>query len=232
MPSFHPLRSIPVGAAAFAALLAAGCSKEAPQPQRPAPEVTIVTVQPRNIPYTRNFVAQTESSRQVNIVARVSGFLDRIAYQEGEVVKEGQLLVQLDPKPFQAQLEAARGELQAQQARFTTAQANLGRVKPLAQQNALSQSDLDKAQGEFDASKAAVFSAQAKVTEAELNLGYATIRSPVNGLASRALQRQGAFVNSMAESANLTYVAAIDPIWVNFSVSQNLAAKWRDEIAK
>ena len=215
-----------------AAALAAGCSKEAPPPQRPAPEVTVVTVQPRDIPYTPNFVAQTESSRQVNIVARVSGYLDKIAYQEGEVVKEGQLLFQLDPKPFQAQLEAAQGELQSQQARFTTAQANLGRVKPLAQQNALSQSDLDKAQGEFDSAKAAVYSAQAKVTEAALNLGYTTIRSPVTGLASRSLQRQGAFINAQGDTANLTYVAAIDPIWVNFSVSQNQAAKWRDETAK
>ena len=215
-----------------AAALAAGCSKEAPPPQRPVPQVTVITIQPQNIPYVPSFVAQTESSRQVNIVARVSGYLDRIAYQEGEVVKEGQLLFQLDPKPFQAQLESARGELQAQQARFTTADANLKRVKPLTAQNALSQSDLDRAQGEFDSAKAAVYSAQAKVTEAELNLGYTTIRSPVHGLASRALQRQGAFVNAQSDSANLTYVAAIDPIWVNFSVSQNQAAKWRDEIAK
>lgn len=191
-----------------------------------------MTVEPRDVPYTPSFVAQTESSRQVNIVARVSGFLDRIAYQEGEVVKEGQLLFQLDPRPFQAQLAAARGELQAQQARLKTAGANLGRVKPLAQQNALSQSDLDKAQGEFDAAKAAVFAAQAKVTEAELNLDYATIRSPVTGLASRALQRQGAFINAMSESANLTYVAAIDPIWVNFSVSQNFTAKLREQMEK
>jgi membrane fusion protein (multidrug efflux system) len=213
-------------------VLAAGCSEEAPKAQRPPPQVTVVTVQPQNIPFTPNFVAQTESSRQVNIVARVSGYLDKIAYQEGEVVKEGQLLFQLDPKPFQAQLEAARGELQAQQARFTTAQANLGRVKPLAQLNALSQSDLDKAQGEFDSAKAAVYSAQAKVTEAELNLGYTTIRSPVTGLASRAVQRQGAYINAQSESANLTYVAAIDPIWVNFSISQNQLAKWRDEIGK
>ena len=225
------LRPLALAAVAFVAV-AAGCSKEAPPPQRPVPEVTVITIEPKDIPYVTNFVAQTESSRQVNIVARVSGYLDKIAYQEGEVVKEGQLLFQLDPKPFQAQLDAARGELQSQQARFTTAQANLGRVKPLAQQNALSQSDLDKAQGEFDSAKAAVYSAQAKVTEAELNLGYATIRSPVTGLASRSLQRQGAFVNSMAESANLTYVAAVDPVWVTFSVSQNLAAKWRDAFAK
>jgi len=225
------LRPLALAAVALVTV-AAGCSKEAPPPQRPVPEVTVITVEPKDIPYVTNFVAQTESSRQVNIVARVSGYLDKIAYQEGEVVKEGQLLFQLDPKPFQAQLDAARGELQSQQARFTTAQANLGRVKPLAQQNALSQSDLDKAQGEFDSAKAAVYAAQAKVTEAELNLGYATIRSPVTGLASRSLQRQGAFVNSMAESANLTYVAAVDPVWVTFSVSQNLAAKWRDAYAK
>jgi membrane fusion protein (multidrug efflux system) len=214
-----------------AALALAACSKEATAPaQRPPPQVTVLTVQGQDIPFTPSFVAQTESSRQVNIVARVSGFLDRIAYQEGELVKEGQLLFQLDAKPFQAQVEAARGGLQSQQARLTTAQANLGRVKPLAEQNALSQSDLDRAQGEFDAAKAAVYSAQASLTQAELNLGYATIRSPVTGLAGRALQRQGAFVNSTAESANLTYVAAINPIWVSFSISQNQAARWAEEV--
>jgi membrane fusion protein (multidrug efflux system) len=217
--------------AVSAAALIWGCSSEkaAAPPQRPAPEVVVMTVTPQTIPYVSTFVAQTESSRQVDIVARVSGFLDRIAYQEGETVREGQVLFQLDPKPFEAQLDAARGELQAQQARFTTAGANLNRIKPLAQQNALSQADLDRAQGEFDSSKAAVFAAQAKVKEAELNLGYTTIKSPVTGLASRALQRQGAFINSMSESAKLTYVAAVDPIWVNFSVSQNQAASWREQ---
>jgi membrane fusion protein (multidrug efflux system) len=221
--------ALPFAAVAFVA----GCSKQAPPPpQRPAPEVSVITVQPRTIPYVVNYVAQTESSRQVDIVARVSGFLDKIAYKEGDLVREGQLLFQLDPKPFQAQLEAARGELQAQQARLTTAEATLARVKPLAQQNALSQADLDRAQGEFDAAKAAVFSAQAKVTEAQLNLGYATIRSPVTGLASRSVQREGAYLNSISADAKLTYVAAVDPIWVTFSVSQNQTAKLRDMAAK
>jgi membrane fusion protein (multidrug efflux system) len=216
-----------------AVAIAAGCSKQAPPPPpRPAPEVSVITVQPRTIPYVVNFVAQTEGSRQVDIVARVSGFLDKIAYKEGDLVRDGQLLFQLDPKPFQAQLEAARGELQAQRARLTTAEATLARVKPLAQQNALSQADLDKAQGEYDAAKAAVFSAQAKVTEAELNLGYATIRSPVTGLASRSAQREGAYLNSLSADSKLTYVAAVDPIWVTFSVSQNQTAMLRDMIAK
>ncbi|MDH5339835.1 MAG: efflux RND transporter periplasmic adaptor subunit [Rubrivivax sp.] len=219
--------------AILAGLALSACTKEqaAAPSTRPAPQVSVVTVQTRDIPAAFEFVAQTESSQQVDIVARVSGFLDKIAYREGEMVKQGQLLFQLDPKPFQAQLEAARGGLQAQEARLTTATATLKRVKPLAQENALSQSDLDRAQGEFDSARAAVYAAQATVTQAELNLGYATIRSPVNGLASRAVQRQGAFLNAASADARLTYVAAIDPIWVNFSVSQNLAAKLRNQLA-
>ena len=208
------------------------CSKEPAQTQRLAPEVTVMTVAAQTIAFAPTFVAQTESSRQVDIVARVSGFLDRIAYVEGKVVKQGQLLFQIDPKPFEAQLAAARGELAAQQARLTTARANLDRVKPLVEQNALSRADLDRSVGQFESATAAVYSAEAKVKEAELNLGYTSIRSPVTGLSGRSLQRQGAYINSTAESAKLTYVAAVDPIWVTFSVSQNQLAKWRELMAK
>ncbi|NJN40564.1 MAG: efflux RND transporter periplasmic adaptor subunit [Gammaproteobacteria bacterium] len=215
-----------------AALALASCTKEAPPPQRPAPTVSVLEIQPRTIPITPTFVAQTESSRQVDIVARVSGFLDKIAYHEGDLVKANQILFQLDSKPFEAQLDAAKGELQAQQARLFTARATLNRVKPLAAQNALSQSDLDRATGEFEAASAAVFAAQAKVTEAQLNLGYTTIRSPVTGVASRSVPREGAYLNSLSADARLTYVAALDPIWVNFSVSQNQMAKSREERAK
>ena len=214
------------------ALLLAGCSKEETAPQRPAPVVSVITVAPTPIPYVATFVAQTESSRQVEIVARVSGFLDRIAYPEGELVKEGQLLFQLDQKPFEAQLDAAKGEVLAQQARFTTAEATLKRVKPLTQQNAMSQADLDKAQGEYDAARAAVFSAQAKLKQAELNLGYTTIRSPVTGYSGKALQRQGAYINAVGDSAKLSYVAAVEPMWVNFSMSQNQLAQVRELVRK
>jgi membrane fusion protein (multidrug efflux system) len=217
--------------AAFAAMVGLGaCHQEQPKLQRPPPQVSVITIKPQTIPDVPSIVAQTESSQLVDTTARISGFLDKILYQEGALVKEGQVLFQIDPKPFKAQLEAARGELQAQQARHTTAAANLNRVKPLAQQNALSQADLDRAQGEFDASQAAVYSAQAKVNEAELNLGYTTIRSPVTGLASRSEQRQGAYINSSAASSKLTYVARVDPMWVNFSVSQNQVARRQDLI--
>ncbi|MEP7329528.1 MAG: efflux RND transporter periplasmic adaptor subunit [Betaproteobacteria bacterium] len=227
-PSAAGVRLDAVALVIAATMVVAGCSKEVPAPERPVPQVVVQTIEPVTIPYIANFVAQTESSRQVNIVARVSGFLDRIAYQEGELIKQGALMFLLDPKPFQAQFNAAMGELQSQQARYTTAQATYGRVKPLADQDALPLSDLDKAKGELDAAKAAVFSAQAKVEQAQLNLGYATITSPVTGVASRSLQRQGAFVNAAADSAFLTYVAALDPIWVNFNISQNQMAKYKE----
>jgi membrane fusion protein (multidrug efflux system) len=217
-----------LGAVVLAALATSGCRDEKAEEARPAPTVQVITVAAVTTPYTNTFVAQTESSRQVEIVARVSGYLDRISYREGELVKEGQVLFQLDPKPLQAQLDAARGELQSQQARFATAQANLKRIAPLAEINAVSRADLDRAQGEHDAARAAVFSAEAKLKSAEINLGYTTIRSPVTGLASRSLQRQGAYVNAQADTARLTYVAAIDPAWVNFSVSQNQTARLRE----
>ncbi len=234
LPPTHPQR---VSRFAFCivcvyTLLLTGCEKEAPKAQRPPPEVTVMTVTPKTIPLSPTFVAQTESSRQVDIVARVSGFLDRIAYQEGDLVKEGQVLFQIDPKPFQAQLAAAKAALAQQEARLLTARQNLARVKPLAAQNAVSQKDLDDAVGLEQGSAAAVEAAKAAVIEAELNLSYTTIRSPVTGLASRSLQREGAYLNPQAESAYLTYVAALHPIWVNFSVSQNQMAKTRDMIQK
>ena len=212
--------------------LLVACSPEKPVVQQAAPEVGIITAAPKPVPYSVNFVAQTESSRQVEIMARVAGFLDRIAYTEGEFVKEGQLLFQIDPKPFKAQLDAAQGALDAQKARLNTATSTLKRVKPLAEQNALSQADLDRATGDFEVATAAVHTAVAKVREAELNLEYATIRSPVSGSAGRALQREGAYVGAAAETAKLTYVAALDPIWVTFSISQNQQSQIREMIEK
>lgn len=215
-----------------ALVLLGACSEQKANVQHQAPEVGFITVAPRDVPYVTNFVAQTESSRQVEIVARVTGFLDRIAYAEGEFVKEGKVLFQIDPKPFRAQLDAAQGELEAQKARLTTATATLKRVRPLAEQNALSQADLDRATGDYETAAAAVHSARAKVREAELNLEYATIRSPVSGSAGRALQREGAYVGASADTARLTYVAALDPMWVTFSVSQNQIERYRDRIAR
>lgn len=219
-------------AVASSLVLLVACSKDKPAAPPQVHEVGMMTVETKSIPFSMNFVAQTESSRQVEIMARVAGFLDRIAYGEGDFVKQGQILFQIDPKPFEAQLEAARGELGAQKARMINAQANLRRVKPLAEQKALSQSDLDNATGSYEEAVAAVHAAQAKVHSAEINLGYTTVRSPLNGAAGRAIHREGAYVGGAADTAQLTYVAALDPIWVTFSISQNQYSAYLDMVEK
>jgi membrane fusion protein (multidrug efflux system) len=217
----------------IAALLAlaawlGGCEK--PQvPQPPMPEVTVFTVQPRDTPVTFEFVGSTASSQQVEVRARVNGFLDRRLYTEGAMVKQGQVMFQMDRKPFEAQLNAAEAALDEQKARLWTAQSNLKRVKPLAKANAVSQKELDDAQGLVNAAAAAVEMANADVETAKLNLGYTTIYAPVTGASSFARVQDGAYINEA--SGPLTYVAQLDPIWVDFSISEDEMLSLRRQMA-
>ncbi|HWX79412.1 MAG TPA: hypothetical protein VNZ02_04950, partial [Steroidobacteraceae bacterium] len=148
-----------------------GCAKHAPETEgtRPA-EVSVIVVSPRNTPVTFEYVGQTQSSHQVQIVARVNGFLEKREYAEGSIVKTGQVMFRQDPKPFQAVLDAYNGALAEQQARLQVANDNLAEVKPLAALNALSQKDLNDATGQQQAAAAAVQVAKANVEQARLNL--------------------------------------------------------------
>lgn len=216
---------------AAAIMLAAGCSKkEAEAPPAQAPEVAVLTVKAQTVPVSFEFVGQTESSQQVEIRARVNGFLEKRVYTEGAFVKPGQVLFTMDTKPFDADLRAAKAELAQQQARLTTARANLARVKPLVADNALAAKDLDDATGQEQAATAAVEAANAKVTDANINLGYATITSPLAGLSSFAKVQDGAYVS--AANSLLTYVARLDPMRVNFSLSENETLRKQDEVAR
>ena len=162
---------------------AAGCERHEAGPTvgtGPPTEVTVLTVAPSDVPVTFEYIAQVQSSRQVNIQARVNGFLDKRVYTEGAIVKAGQVLFQMDQKPFQAQLDQARRRLQGKKQRLEVARLNLARVKPLAAANALSQKDLDDATGQFQSAAAAVEQAKADVETAKLNLSYTTITSPVD----------------------------------------------------
>jgi membrane fusion protein (multidrug efflux system) len=199
-----------------------GCSSDKPagpaQPQ--AVPAGVITVKATDVPHVGEFVGETESSQEVEIRARVEGFLETIAYREGSLVNKGDVLFQMDRKPFEAALAAARAELQAQEARLGTASANLKRVGPLAAEDALSQKDLDDATGAKDAAVAAVEGARSRVQQAEINLSYTTILSPVTGVTSFARKQPGSFIAPGPDSL-LTYVSALDPMRVNFSVSEN-----------
>ena len=225
--------SVPLtlGLVAIAALALSACNKEEAE-VKPAPvEVQAVKVESQTVPVVFSFVAQVESSHQVEIMARVNGFLEKILYQEGDVVKQGQTLFMMDQKPFVAQVEAARGALANTQAQLWTAQANLNRVKPLAELDAASKSDLDNAIGSVKSAEAAVHSARARLDEAELNLSYTVIKAPVTGVTGQALVREGTYL-SAGPGGHLSYVAQVDPAWVNFSVSQNqLDASQKQQVA-
>lgn len=193
--------------------------------------VKVMTVTPRDVPIDIEFVGTTESSHQVEIRARVEGFLEKRTYEEGGKVKTGQTMFQIDRRPFEASLQQARGALAQQEAKLTNAEATLKRVRPLAEKNAVSQKDLDDAVSDEKSARAAVFSAQGNVQDAELKLSYTTITSPIDGLAGRAKQQEGSYI-SVGQSSLLTYVAKIDPIWVDFSISENENLKLMDHLAK
>jgi membrane fusion protein (multidrug efflux system) len=214
----------------YSTLFLSGCKKEqAAAPPQP-PVVTVMEVALDDVPVTFEFVAQTQSSHLVNINARVNGFLDRRIYTEGDIVKQGQVLFSMDPKPFQAQLAQAMASLAMKKASLETARSNLIRTKPLAEQNALSQKDLDDANGQFESAAAAVEESKAQVETAQLNLSYTTITSPVAGITSAALQTDGTYIS--AQNSLLTTVAVLSPIWVNFSLSENEMQKELNQVEK
>jgi len=208
-----------------------GCGKDQKGGiQRPPAEVTVVTISPKDTPVVWEVVGQTESSHLVEIRSRVEGFLDKRVYEEGSLVKAGQVLFRIDPRNFQATLQQAKGELAQQEARWATAKANLARIKPLVEQNAVSKKDLDDATGQEQATAASVLAAQGKVREAEINLSYTVITSPVTGLSSQAKKQDGTYIS--ASDSLLTYVAKMNPMWVTFSLSENQYLNSLEEIKK
>ncbi|MDR5782693.1 efflux RND transporter periplasmic adaptor subunit [Caballeronia sp. LZ065] len=217
--------------AAFVLLALAACKKPPPEAQKPPVDVTVVTVAAQSTPVEFEFTAQTQSSREVEIRARVDGFLEKRLYTEGTLVAANQIMFVMDKRPFEAALQTAKGALSQQQARLYVTQQNLARVKPLAAMNALSKKDLDDAIGNEKQAEAAVISAKGEVQTAELNLSYTTIRSPLKGLSSFARVQEGSYVTP-TQSGLLTYVYQLDPMWVNFSISENELLTYREQIQK
>jgi len=210
-------------------LVLSGCGKKPVTEAAAVVDVTALKIVPHDTPVSFEYVAQTQSASQVQIVARVDGFLDKRVYTEGSMVKGNEVMYQQDPKPFQATLSAAKAALAEQQARLQVATDNFNRVQPLVALNALSQKDLDDATGQKQAAAAAVDMAKANVEQAELNLGYTTIRSPVDGLSSYSRVNVGSYID--AKNSLLTYVSPLDPMYVNFSISENDMLKLRSDAA-
>jgi membrane fusion protein (multidrug efflux system) len=212
----------------IATCLFAGCHKEKPPLQLPPVEVSVEKVESKTIPAVFEYIGVVQSSHEVEIRARVTGYLEEIGYLEGSFVKKGSLLFEIDPRSFQAALAKAQAQLAREKAVQWEAQRSVQRFTPLYEQKAASQRDLDNAIASQMSADAQVLAAQAQVEDAEINLGFTTILSPVDGLSSQAKFRVGSLISPGQDM--MTTVSVIDPIWVNFSVSEQDVLGSQDQI--
>ena len=212
-------------------LWATGCHPKAPvAPPPPPPEVQIMTVTPTNVPVFEEWIGTLDGYVNAQIHAQVTGYLLTQNYAEGSQVKKGDLLFQIDPRPFQATLDQARAKLEQDQAQLGKTELDVKRYTPLAKEQAISQEELDNALQANLAAKAQVKADEAAVENAQLNLDFTKITSPVDGLAGLALAQIGDLVGQA--SSVLTTVSTINPIKAYFQISEQSHLNfWRDHAA-
>jgi membrane fusion protein (multidrug efflux system) len=215
-----------LGGAFLSLLLVAGCGKEQKAAPPPPPSVEVSEVIRKNVPVYTEWVGTTDGLVNATIQAQVTGYLVKQNYREGEVVRQGQVLFEIDPRPFHAAVDAAKGSLAQAEARWATAKANLARVRPLAEKNAVSQKDLDDAIGAEQSSRASVESARAQLDTAQLNLEFTRITSPVDGIAGIAKAQIGNLVGP-GQIQELTAVSTVDPIKAYIAISEQEYMKFR-----
>ncbi|HJV36370.1 efflux RND transporter periplasmic adaptor subunit [Geomonas sp.] len=206
---------------AFSAPLAlSAChQKPAPAAARP-PEVEVVQVLQRDIPVIHEWVGSADGLVNATIRAQVTGYLVRQDYHEGDMVDKGQVLFEIDPRPFRATLDQARSILAQMEAVHENAQLNLGRVQPLAAENALSKKDLDDAIASERSAAAQVLAARAQVEKAKLDLGFTKISSLISGMAGLAKAQVGDLVGPAVQGGELTTVSTIDPIKIYYTINE------------
>ena len=190
-----------------------------PAAAAPPPDVQVATVIQKEVPVYQEYVATMDGIMNATILAQVQGYLIKQNYKEGSFVKKGTLLFEIDPRPFQAQLDVAKAVLARHQAVLNTAKATLDRILPLAEARAVSQKDKDDAVGRVQASEAEVLAAKSEVRKAELDLEFTKIKSPIDGIAGAASAQIGDLVGT-PQSRELTTISAVDPIKVYVPISE------------
>ncbi|RRU15110.1 efflux RND transporter periplasmic adaptor subunit, partial [Stenotrophomonas sp. 278] len=212
-----PLRTFALTCAVAVALTA--CKKEEQQTP-PPPEVGVIEAKAQTLPLQRELVGRLSPFRSADVRARVPGVLLKRVYQEGQDVKQGQVLFLIDPAPLQAALNASQGELASAQATYANAKAAAARARSLAPQKFVSKSDLDAAEATERTAAAAVQQAQASLASAKINLGYAEVTAPISGRAGKQQVTEGALVGQ-GDVTLLTTIDQLDPLYVNFSMSSD-----------
>ena len=211
-------RQVAAFVAAVALSLAAGCGKKQ-EMTLPTPEVYVTQATTQDVPVTMELVGQTAGSKDVEIRARVEGYLETVAFREGGYVKAGDLLYTIDPKPFEATVAQAAANVATAQAKLAQAQQDVDRLKPLAEMQAVSRRDYDNSVSNRDAAKAQLDAAKAALDSAKLDLGYTRISAPTSGLADISKVKPGNLVGR-GESTLLTTISVVDPIYFTASLNE------------
>jgi len=223
------LRLVPALLACVTVAGLPGCKQEAAStPARPIPEVQVITVTTQSVPDEPEFIGQTESSRPVEIRSQVTGIIKERSFQEGRDVKKGARLYQIDPVPFQAALLSAKARVAQAEARLVQAKQDVARVKPLLEEQAVSQKDVDDAVAGELAAKATLEAAKGDLVKAKFDFDNTLITAPIDGMIERTRVYEGRLV--AAQSDLLTIVHQVNPMYVTVSAPESFLLKRRHDI--
>ena len=204
--------------ALIAAIALSACNK--PQAVTlPPPIVEVMEIGTSVVPITTTLIGQLDSPQNVEVRARVEGFIDEARFTEGVEIQQGEILFELDPKPYLERLAAANGSMAEANAALNKYQKDVARLAPLVERRAIPQQDLDNALASVDVGKAGVITAQARVESAQLDVGYCEIRSPITGLIGAKQVSIGELVGK-GEPTLLATLSTLDPIWFYCNVSE------------
>jgi membrane fusion protein, multidrug efflux system len=208
-----------------------GCKRDAASSQAPPPlpEVQVLTVSVQNVPDEPEFIGQAEASRVVEIRPQVTGIIKERFFEEGRDVKKGDRLYQIDPIPFRAAVLSAQAKVSQAEARLMQAKQNLNRVKPLVQEQAVSQKDLDDAVAEELNAKGALEGAKGELVKAKFDMDNTHINAPIDGLIERTRYYEGRLVT--AQTDLLTIIHQVDPMYVLVNAPESFLLKRRRDIA-
>lgn len=201
-----------------------GCSDNKPSeskhamPVLPPLSVTTHTIMPHDVNVTLEYPAKVKSIQHVNVVARVSGILEKKYFTEGSAVKAGEMLYQIDFERYEALMQEALADVGVKEATLKQAMRDWERVKALFAQDALSQKERDATLSAYESALASLKASQAALKKAQIDYNYTKIKAPITGLTSLNTQDVGSYVGSSSDTMTLTTITQMDPIYVEFSL--------------